>query len=64
MSPVKSTYKELALELVETLQDQHRKARWPPMEKENKYKGVVDPFKIFLKEAIEWYRNVMMDKFS
>ena len=34
------------------------------MSKENKDEGVVDPIKIFLKEAIEKHRNAMMDKFS
>ena len=31
---------------------------------ENKYEGIEDPIKIFLKEALEKQRNAMMDNFS
>ena len=34
------------------------------MEEENKYEGVGDPIKIFLKEALEKQRNAMMDNFA
>ena len=64
MPPVRSRYKELRLKLVEPLQDQPRKSRWPPMEEEKKDEGVGDPFKMLLKEALERKRNAMMDKFS
>ena len=57
-------YKELGLDLVEPLQDQPRKPRRPPMVEEKKDKGAGDPIKIFLKEALQKQRNVMMDKFS
>ena len=53
MSPMTSGHKELRLDLVEPLQDQPRKPRWPPMGGENKNEGVGDPIKIFLKEALE-----------
>lgn len=53
MSPTRSGYKELGLELGELLQDQHRKPQQPPMVEENKDEGVGDPFKIFFEEALE-----------
>ena len=43
-----SWYKELGIDLVEPLEDQPRKPRQPPMEEENKDKGVGYPFKKFL----------------
>ena len=64
MSPTRSGYKELGLELVEPLQDQPRKSRWPPMADEKKDEGARDPIKIFLEEALEKQRNAMMDKFA
>ena len=45
MSPMRSGYKELGLNLVEPLQDQPRKHRRPPMAEENKDEGVGDPIK-------------------
>ena len=53
MSPTRSGYKELGLELVEPLQDQPRKSQRPPMADEKKYEGSDDPIKIFLEEALE-----------
>src|ERR1700722_20025444 len=64
MSPTRSGYKELGLELVEPLQDEPRKSRWPPMVDEKKDEGVGDPIKILLEEALERQRNAMMDNFS
>ena len=61
---MRSGYKELGLELVEPLQDQPCKSQWPPMVDENKDKGVGDPIKILLEEALEGQRNAMMDNFS
>ena len=55
---------ELGLELVEPLQDQPGKSRWPPMEDEKKDKGIGDPIKILLEEALERQRNAMMDSFA
>ena len=54
----------LGLELVEPLQDPPCKLRRPPVGKEKKDEGVGDPFKTFLKEALEQQRNTIMDKFS
>ena len=53
MSPMRSRYKELGLDLVEHLQDQPRKSRWPPMGDERKDEGAGDPIKIFLEEALK-----------
>ena len=64
MSPTRSGYKELGLELVEPLQGQPRKPRRPPMTQEMKDEWAGNPFKIFLKEALERKRNVIMDKFA
>ena len=64
MSPTRSSYKNLGLEPVETLQDQSHQD-WPQfMGDENKYDGERDPFKMFLEEVIVWQRNKMMDNFA
>ena len=63
MSPMRSVYKELGLKLVEPLQDQPRKHWRPPMAEGKKEEGARDHFKLFLEEALEWQRNVMMDNF-
>ena len=64
MSPTRSGYKELGLDLVEPLQDQSRKPRWKPMGDRKKDEGVGDPIKIFLEEALEKQRNAMMENFA
>ena len=53
MSPMRSGYKELGLDLVEPLQDQPRKTQRPPMVEEKKFEGAGDHFKMFLEEALE-----------
>ena len=53
MSPTRSRYKELGLDLVEPLQDRPRKPRWLPMGDEKKYEGEGYPIKILLEEALE-----------
>ena len=64
MSPTRSGYKELGLELVEPLQDQPYKSRWPPIADEKKDKGAGDPIKILLEEVLEQQKNAMMDNFA
>ena len=64
MSPTRSRYKELGLDLVEPLQDQPRKPQIFPMGDENKDEGVGDPIKILLEEELEKQRNAMMDNIS
>ena len=53
MSPMRSRYKELGLDLVEPLQDQPHKPRRTPMGDEKKDEGAGDPIKILLEEALE-----------
>jgi hypothetical protein len=64
MSPTRSGYKELGLDLVEPLQDQPRKPRRPPLGEEKKDEGAGDPIKMLLKEALEKQRNTMMENFA
>ena len=64
MSPMRSGYKELGLDLVEPLHDQPHKPRRTPMGDEKKYEGAGDPIKILLEEVLEKQRNTMMDKFA
>ena len=64
MSPTRSGYTELSLNLFQPLQDHPRKPRRIPMEEENKDEGLGYPIKILLKDALEKQRNAMMDKFS
>ena len=64
MSLMRAGYKELGLDLVEPLQDQPHKSRWPPMGDEKKDEGAEDPIKILLKEGLEKQRNTMMDNFA
>ena len=64
MSPTRSGYKELGLELVEPLQDQPCQSRRPPMVDEKKDEGAGDPIKILLEETLERQRNAMMDSFA
>ena len=61
---MRAGYKELGLDLVEDLQDQPCKSRWPPMGDEKKDKGAKDPIKMLLEEALEKQRNTMMDNFA
>ena len=52
MSPTRSRYKDLGLDLVEPLQDQTRKPRWTAIGDEKKDEGAGDPIKILLEEAL------------
>ena len=64
MSPTRSEYKELGLELV-SLEDQSSLTpKRPLMEGENKYDRTKDPFKMFLEESLTQQRNEMMDSFT
>jgi hypothetical protein len=53
MSPTRSGYKELGIDLVEPLQDQPRKPRGLPMGDEKKDEGEGYPIKILLEESLE-----------
>jgi hypothetical protein len=64
MSPTRSGYKELGLELVSLEEKISRMPKRPLMEGENKDDGTRDPFKMLLKESLMQQRNEMMDSFA
>jgi hypothetical protein len=64
MSPTRSEYKELGLELVSLEDRSSRMPKRPPMVGENKYDGTRDPFKLFIEEFLIQQRNDMMDSFA
>jgi hypothetical protein len=63
MSPTRSEYKELGLELVSLEEKSSRKPKRPLMAGEKKDEGIRDPFKMFLEESLTQKRNAMMDSF-
>jgi hypothetical protein len=63
MSPTRSGYKELGLELVSLEEKISRTPKRPLMAGENKDDGTGDPFKMFLEESLMQQRNEMMDSF-
>jgi hypothetical protein len=63
MSPTRSEYKELGLELVSLKERSSYTPKRPLMEGENKDDGIGDPFKLFIEEALTQHRNEMMDSF-
>jgi hypothetical protein len=63
MSPTRSRYKELGLELVSLEEKISRTPKQPLMEGEKKYDGTGDPFKMFLEESLMQRRNEMMESF-
>jgi hypothetical protein len=64
MSPMRSKYKELGLELVSLEEKRYHTPKRPLMEGENKYDGIGDPLKFFLEEDLTQQRNEMMDSFT
>jgi hypothetical protein len=64
MSPTRSGYRELGLELVSLEENFSRTPKKPSMVGENKYDGTRDPFKMLLEESLERQRNEMMDNFA
>jgi hypothetical protein len=64
MSPTRSGYKELGLELVSLEDKRFCTPKRPLMVGEKKYDRTRDPFKMFLKEALTQQRNQMMDSFA
>jgi hypothetical protein len=63
MSPTKSEYKELGLDLVSLEYKSSRTPKRPLMAGEKKDDGKGDPFKLFIEEALTQQRNEMMDSF-
>jgi hypothetical protein len=64
MSPTRSGYKELGLELVSLEEKISRTTKRPLMEEEKKDDGTRDPFKMLLEESLMQQRNEMMDSFA
>jgi hypothetical protein len=64
MSPTRSKYKELGLELVSLEERSSRMPKRPPMERENKDDGTGYPFKLLIEEALTQQRNEIMDSFT
>jgi hypothetical protein len=64
MSPTRSGYKELGLELVSLEDKISRMPKKPLMAGENKDNGTRDPFKMFLEESLMQQRKEMMDSFA
>jgi hypothetical protein len=52
MSPTRSKYKELGLELVSLEEKISRTPKQPLMEGENKDEGTGDPFKLLIEESL------------
>jgi hypothetical protein len=63
MSPTRSEYKELGLELVSLEDKISRTPKRPLMEGEKKDDGTGDPFKLLIEESLMQQRNEMMDSF-
>jgi hypothetical protein len=64
MSPTRSKYKELGLELVSLENKSSRTPKRPLMAGENKDDGTGDPFKLLIEESLTQQRNEMMDSFA
>jgi hypothetical protein len=52
MSPTRSGYRELGLELVSLEENRSRHPKRPPMVEEKRDEGAEDPIKLFLAEAL------------
>jgi hypothetical protein len=64
MSPTRSRYKELGLELISLEYKISHTPKRSLMEEENKDDRTGDPFKILLEESLMQQRNEMMDSFA
>jgi hypothetical protein len=64
MSPTRSEYKDLGLELVSLENKISRTPKQTLMEGEKKDDGIGDPFKLLIEEALMQQRNEMMDNFA
>jgi hypothetical protein len=64
MSPIRSEYKELGLELVSVEEKISRTPKKPLMVGENKYDKMGDPLKLLIEEALTQQRNEMMHSFT
>jgi hypothetical protein len=64
MSPTRSEYKELGLELVSIEDKRSHTPKRPLMVREKKDDGTGDPFKLLIEESLTQQRNEMMDSFT
>jgi hypothetical protein len=64
MSPTRSKYKELGLELVSLEDKSSCTPKRPLMAGEKKDDGTGDPFKMLIEESLTQQRNEMMDSFA
>jgi hypothetical protein len=64
MSPTKSKYKELGLELVSLEDKISRTPKRPLMAGEKKDDGTRDPFKLLIEESLTQQSNEVMDSFA
>ena len=64
MSPTRSGYRELGLELVQLEEGHPRQTKPPPMAEEKRDDGAGDPIKMLLEDALARQRNEMMDNFA
>ena len=64
MSPTRSEYKELGLELVYLEERSSHTPKRPPMAGEKKYDGIGDPFKLLIEESLTQQRNEIIDSFA
>jgi hypothetical protein len=63
MSPTRSEYKELGLDLVSLEDKSSRTLKRPLMKGKKKDDGTGDPFKLLIEKALTQQRNAMMDNF-
>jgi hypothetical protein len=63
MSPTRSGYKELGLELVSLEEKTSHTPKRTLMEEEKKIDDTRDPFKMLLEDSLTQQRNKMMDSF-
>ena len=64
MSPTRSEYKKLGLELVSLEENRSHTPKKPSMAEENKIDGADDPISLLLEQALMRQRDKMMDNFS
>ena len=65
MSPMRSAYRELGLELIDLGENTSRHPKKPQMVgEENRDDGAGDPIKMLLEESLTRQRNEMMDNFA
>ena len=64
MSPTRSEYRKLGLELVSLEDNRSRTPKKPSMAEEKKNDGADDPINLLLEQALTRQRDEMMEKFS